>query len=87
MKLLLWPLSMKVLKVGIASIGQNQGNVTLWKLLMTKGRPIEGVVELISSSCWNIHGEFEVDGIDTEFLVDTGSTYTILDMGFYKDIS
>ena len=47
-------------------------------------RPSEGVVELISSSCWHIHGE--VEGIDTEFLVDTGSTYTILDIGFYKDM-
>ena len=48
-------------------------------------RPSEGVVELISSSCWHIHGEAE--GIDTEFLVDAGSTYTILDIGFYKDIN
>ena len=47
-------------------------------------RPSEGVVELISSSCWHIHGE--VEGIDTEFLVDTGSTYTILDIGFCKDM-
>ena len=28
-------------------------------------KPTEGVVELISSSCWLIHGE--VDRIDTEF--------------------
>ena len=48
-------------------------------------RPNEGVAELISSSCcWHIHGE--VEGIDTELLIDTGSTYTILDIDFYKDI-
>ena len=39
---------------------------------------------LISSSCWYAPGEIE--GKKTQFLIDTGSTYTILDIGFFKDI-
>ena len=39
---------------------------------------------LISSSCWYARGA--VEGNSTEFLIDTGSTYTILDIRFFRDI-
>ena len=28
----------------------------------------------------------EIDGNKTQFIIDTGSTYIILDIGFFKDI-
>ena len=45
-------------------------------------RSIEGVVEVISSSCWFVRGSFE--GIDSELLVDSGSTYTIVDVELFR---
>ena len=46
--------------------------------------PLEGIVEIISSSCWYVEGS--VMGVKTEFLVETGSTYTIVDSLFYESI-
>ena len=39
---------------------------------------------MINLSCWYVDGS--VMGIQTEFLVDTGSTYTIVDYIFYENI-
>ena len=51
----------------------------------TEEGPIEeGVVEVISSTCWYVPGE--INTVDTDFLIDTGSTYTIMDYELYKSI-
>lgn len=44
----------------------------------------EGFVETINSSCWFINSK--IGGISTDMLVDTGSTYTIVDIGFFNNI-
>ena len=45
---------------------------------------MEGKVETISSTCWYVQGQ--VHGIPTDLLIDSGSTYTILDVGLYETI-
>jgi len=44
----------------------------------------ESRIEVISSSCWYIQGE--IHEMSTDFLVDTGSTYTVIDEALYNDI-
>ena len=43
-----------------------------------------GVVEVISASCWFVRGALE--GVVSDFLVDSGSTYTIVDIGFFRTL-
>ena len=45
-------------------------------------RSNEGVVEVISASCWFVKGSFE--GVDSDLLVDSGSTYTIVDIELFR---
>ena len=45
---------------------------------------MEGFVETINSSCWFINSI--IGGVSVDMLVDTGSTYTIVDIGFYNSI-
>ena len=44
--------------------------------------PIDGFVEVLSSSCWHVQGTIEK--LHADFLVDTGSTYTVIDKDFYE---
>ena len=44
----------------------------------------EGVVEVISSTCWYASGKIEQ--IDRDLLIDSGSTYTIIDVDLYNMI-
>ena len=53
-------------------------------MVETDNRPIEGVVETISSSCWYV--STRVQGVSMDLLVDCGSTYTVLDLDTYEDI-
>ena len=41
-------------------------------------------MEVINSSCWHVAGS--VEGKSTDFLVDSGSTYTIVDFKFFKNV-
>ena len=61
-------------KLGNAGIGVKSAASSI-------SRPIEGVVEVISSSCWFVRGCFE--GVNSELLVDSGSTYTIVDVELF----
>ena len=45
----------------------------------------EGVIELISSTCWYIPGK--MSDVKTQLLVDSGSTYTIMDHDLFQAIS
>ena len=49
-----------------------------------KGRLCNGVVEVISSTCWYIPGKIHC--VNTDFLVDSGSTYTIMDFELFNQI-
>ena len=44
----------------------------------------EEIVEVISTKCWYASGA--VENLKTEFLVDTGSTFTIADIDLYNTI-
>lgn len=44
----------------------------------------DGVVEVISSTCWYLPGV--MNGVKTDLLVDSGSTYTIMDYDLYMSI-
>ena len=50
---------------------------------MTVSRPT-GVVEVISASCWYVRGALE--GVVSDFLVNSGSTYTIVDMESFQGL-
>ena len=54
------------------------------KSVKSEGQLEEGVVEVISSTCWYIPGS--VQGVTTDFLIDSGSTYTIIDEDLYYAI-
>jgi hypothetical protein len=45
---------------------------------------LEGKIETINSSCWYTNAS--INGINTDILIDTGSTYTIVDIDFYNSI-
>ena len=47
-------------------------------------RPLEGVVEVISSTGWYVPGKLQ--GVPTDFLIDSGSTYTIIDEELYEGL-
>ncbi len=44
----------------------------------------EGVIEVISSTCWYVSGE--LGGMKTELLVDSGSSYTVIDYNLFRQI-
>ena len=46
---------------------------------------VEGVVEVISSTCFYTQGK--IHDLAVDFMIDTGSTYTIIDVELYNDMS
>ena len=51
---------------------------------LTDNEPYETKVEVISSTCWYLQGE--IGHMDIDFLIDSGSTYTIIDNDIFESI-
>ena len=53
---------------------------------MNKGQtPVTGVVEVVHSSCWYVPSR--IHELDTDVLIDSGSTYNIVDINLFKEIT
>ena len=46
--------------------------------------PPEAKVEVISATCWYLAGK--IGNIDSDFLIDSGSTYTVVDIALFESI-
>ncbi len=54
------------------------------KLLNSESETEEGVIEVISSTCWYVSGQ--LSGLKTDLLIDSGSSYTVMDRNLFLEI-